>query len=123
MLSGRESTVDNVLAAMDGAGLAHIAAHGRYGGVELADGVLWPGDIDRPPRLLVLSACECALDPLLPKGTRAVVASTLPVVDEAAVGLVTSLHANLRAGSGPAEALARAQVRHGDRGFVCVGAG
>jgi CHAT domain-containing protein len=75
--------------------------------------------------VLVLSACESAglATVLLGRGVRAVVASTVPVADDAAVELMGSLHAHLRAGIGPADALARAQVRHGDRGFVCVGAG
>jgi len=46
----------------------------------------------------------------------------LPVPDRRAVGLVTSLHAGLRDGLGPAAALAAAQVGHGDLGFVCFGA-
>lgn len=122
LLGSRESTMDAVLEAMDGAGLVHIAAHGRQAGVELADGVLRVHDVDRlarPPRILVLSACECATTPVLPKGTRAVLASVVPVVDAAAVGLVLRLHEYLRAGCGPAEALARL----GGQGFVCVGAG
>jgi hypothetical protein len=36
------------------------------------------------------------------------------------VDLMIDLHANL---SRPAQALAEAQARHGDLGFVCVGAG
>jgi len=132
-LGSSVSTVDSVLDAMDGAGLVHIAAHGRYRtdapmftGVELADGTLYAYDIarlPRPPRVLVLSACECAMAPLLYQGTRAVVASTLPVLDAAAVRLVGRLHAHLRSGAAPAEALARAQRECGDLGFVCVGAG
>jgi hypothetical protein len=47
----------------------------------------------------------------------------VPVADDAALGLVTALHANLRSGLGPARALAAAQLATGDRGFVCVGAG
>ena len=120
LLGSRESTVDAVLKAMDGAGLVHIAAHGRLAGVELADGVLRVHDIDRlarPPTIVVLSACECAANPVLPKGTRVVLASTVPVVDAAAVGLVIRLHERLRAGYEPAEAVL------GAPGFVCVGAG
>jgi tetratricopeptide (TPR) repeat protein len=123
VLYSGESTVDAVLASMDGADLVHIAAHGRYRvGVELADGVLRIDNIGRllrPPSMLVLSACECAATPLLYKGGRAVIASALPVVDEAAVGLLATLHEYLRAGCGPAEAV----MRLGDRGFVCLGAG
>lgn len=135
LLTSAESTVDETLAAMDGAALVHIAAHCHYRAdaptfsyLELADGPLHGYDLDRlstRPRCLVLSACEGALaaHALLRQETTTVIASTLPVVDVAAIDLVTTLHRHLRAGTPPAHALARAQSEHGDRGFLCVGAG
>ncbi|HEV2783060.1 MAG TPA: CHAT domain-containing protein [Actinophytocola sp.] len=133
LLTGRRATVAAALSTMDGAELVHIAAHGRFRGdapsfshLELADGPLHAYDLaglSRPPRVLVLSACEGALSALPGHGTRAVIASTLPVPDDAAVELVTALHSHLRAGAAPAEALARAQAEHGHLGFVCIGAG
>jgi tetratricopeptide (TPR) repeat protein len=135
LLTGVDSTVDNVLSAMDSAGLVHLAAHGTYradapmfSSVELTGGALHGYDLDRlarAPRLLVLSACEGALAApvLLRRGTVALIASTLPVADDAAVELVATLHAQLHAGASPAQALASAQQTHGDRGFVCIGAG
>jgi tetratricopeptide (TPR) repeat protein len=128
VLTGRESTVDAVLAALDGAAVVHIAAHCHfrpdnpaYSYLELADGPLHAHAITGP-RLLVLSACEAA--PAFLRGDlTTVIASTLPVPDATAAALVTDVHEHLRGGSSPAEALAEAQAWHGDRGFVCIGAG
>jgi tetratricopeptide (TPR) repeat protein len=146
LLVGRQAKVAAVLAAMDGAELVHIAAHGRFrddqplfSAVDLADGPLFGYDVQRlrrPPRMVVLSACDAGravvhpggemmglATALLRAGTSTVVASVLPVSDRQAVGLVTRLHAGMRGGLGPAAALAAAQVVHGDLGFVCFGAG
>ncbi|HEY0806277.1 MAG TPA: CHAT domain-containing protein [Pseudonocardiaceae bacterium] len=146
LLTGRKATVSAAMAAMDGADLVHIAAHGRFrddqplfSAVELADGPLFAYDVRRlrqAPRLVVLSACDAGRSvvrpggdvmglatALLRAGTATVVASVLPVPDRKAVGLVTTLHAGLRDGLGPAAALATAQARHGQLGFVCFGAG
>ncbi|MBC6446584.1 CHAT domain-containing protein [Actinokineospora xionganensis] len=138
LVTGRESTVVNVLAAMSGAGLVHIAAHGRhhtaaprFSALALADGPLRAQDIERlpePPRLLVLSSCESGkadllglIAVLLDLGVGTVVASTLPVPDDLAVPLMTDLHERLAAGAGPAKALAGAQTAHGHLGFACYG--
>jgi hypothetical protein len=146
LLVGRQAKVGAALAAMDGADLVHIAAHGRFrddqplfSAVDLADGPLFGYDVQRlrrAPRLVVLSACDAGravvhpggemmglATALLQAGTSTVVASVLPVPDRQAVGLVTSLHAGMRGGLGPAAALAAAQVEHGHLGFVCFGAG
>jgi hypothetical protein len=146
LLVGRQAKVAAVLAAMDGAELVHIAAHGRFradqplfSAVDLADGPLFGYDVQRlrrPPRLVVLSACDAGravVNPggemmglataLLRAGTSTVVASVLPVPDRQAVGLVTAFHAGMRGGLGPAAALVAAQGSHGDLGFVCFGAG
>jgi hypothetical protein len=128
LITSRDSTVDGVRTALDGAGVVHIAAHGRYRAeaplysyLELADGPLYGHDLGAAPRLIVLSACEAALSTPLFPGTRAMIASTVPVADAAAVELVSAFYEHLQ--HGPAEALARAQVGCGDRGFVCMGAG
>jgi hypothetical protein len=144
--TGRAATVGSALAAMDGADLVHIAAHGRFredqplfSCVELADGPLFGYDVQRlprPPRLVVLSACDAGRTAVWPGGeaigmatallrcgTSTVVASVLPVPDRKAVGLVTALHAGLADGLRPAAALAGAQRAHGHLGFVCFGAG
>jgi CHAT domain-containing protein len=125
LLTGKESTVDAVLAAAGSAAMVHIAAHclyrpdnPAYSYLELADGPLHFHALSRT-RLLVLSACEAAL--ALPPGTTTVIASTLPVPDATAADLVTAFHEHLRTGDSPAQALAKAQAEHGDRGFVCHG--
>jgi hypothetical protein len=144
LLTARRATVQAVLGAMDGADLVHIAAHGQFrddqplfSSVELADGPLYGYDVQRlrkPPRIVVLSACDAGravVQPggdvmglataLLRSGTSTVIASVLPVPDRKAVGLVTALHQGMR--GGPAAALAAAQAEHGHLGFVCFGAG
>lgn len=138
LLTGEESTVASVLAAMKGAGLVHIAAHGRhhpaapqFSALSLADGPLHAYDVEglpEPPRRLVLSSCESGKADLLGLtavllglGVSTVIASTLPVPDDLAVPLMTGLHECLAAGAGPARALADAQSAHGHLGFVCYG--
>ncbi|MET0234323.1 MAG: CHAT domain-containing protein [Kibdelosporangium sp.] len=132
------SKVDPVLAAIDGADVVHVAAHGQFRGdaptfsyVRLTDGPLYGYDLarlKRAPRLLVLSACEVAkaevfASVLFERGGQALIASTVPVPDERAVELMITLHRSLQAGRSPATALAEAQARHGHLGFSCLGAG
>ncbi|MEU4743036.1 CHAT domain-containing protein [Actinosynnema sp. NPDC023658] len=129
------STVDGTLRGMVGADVAHIAAHGvresRHGVedelfsyLQLEDGPLHGHDLDGlagAPSVVVLSACESGLARvLLRRGARVVVESVRAVPDDRVVDLMVDLHANL---AQPAQALADAQARHGDLGFVCVGAG
>ncbi|MET1075587.1 MAG: CHAT domain-containing protein [Umezawaea sp.] len=132
VLTGRAATVEAALRAMDGVDVVHLAAHGHLRGdqplfssLELADGPLHGYDLDRltrPPRVVVLSACDSGLAPaFLRRGSEAVVASTLTVPDDRAPALMAAFHTGLRAGLDPAAALARAQVRHGDRRFSCFG--
>jgi hypothetical protein len=128
LITSRESTVDLVRRALDGAGVVHIAAHGRYRAeaplysyLELADGPLYGHDLDTATRMIVLSACEAALSTPLFPGIRAMIASTVPVADDHAAEMMSAFYEHLEAG--PAAALARAQAGCGDRGFVCMGAG
>jgi tetratricopeptide (TPR) repeat protein len=128
LITARESTVDGVRSALDGAGVVHIAAHGRYRAeaplysyLELADGPLYGHDLGTAPRLIVLSACEAALSTPLFPGTRAMIASTVPVADDHVAAVMSAFYEHLE--HSPAEALARAQVERGERGFVCMGAG
>lgn len=146
LLSAGESTVENVLDAMSGADLVHIAAHGVFredqpllSGLEMANGFLYGYDFDRlrvPPRLLVLSACEVGRSAARPgdrllglastvlrRGTATVIASLSQVADSATVALMADVHRGLRNGQGPAVSLAKAQATHGDHGFICFGAG
>jgi CHAT domain-containing protein len=126
------SRVDAVLAALEGADLAHLACHGRlrtdnpmFASLDLADGPLTVFDLEkleRPPAVVVLAACDVgtaavsAGDELLGltaafhrSGTRAVLASLVPVPDEAVVELMVDLHRGLAAGRPPAAALAEAR--------------
>jgi CHAT domain-containing protein len=131
VLTGPAATVTATCAALDGAAIAHVAAHGHanldnplFSALELADGPLMTYDLerlDRVPALFVLSACDslngsaCGEEllgmatALLHLGTRAVVGSVAPLPDEAALVLMRRLHAGLAAGHGVADALRRAR--------------
>lgn len=128
--TGRRAAVGPVSAALDGAALAHIAAHGhlrvdnpQFSALRMADGPLTVYDLERlgtPPALVVLSACDSGLSAvhpgdevaglaaaLLAMGSRVLVAAVMPVPDRAAGPVVLRLHHHLRAGLRPAAALAR----------------
>jgi tetratricopeptide (TPR) repeat protein len=138
LLRGGEATVDNVLAALGRADLAHVAAHGRlrsdsplFSSLVLADGALTLYDLERlgsPPATFVLPACNAALPQvtrgdevlgtataLVGLGVRSVVAPVLPVPDEATTPFVLAVHAGLRAGQAPSAALAGAVAGAGER--------
>jgi CHAT domain-containing protein len=137
VLTGPAATAGETLRALDGAGLAHIAAHGTFRAdnplfstVELADGPLTGYELERlrrPPGCLVLSACDAgrsAVRPgeeligftavLLGLGTRCLIASLLPVPAERTTDLMLDLHRRMAAGYGPARALAEAQQDFAD---------
>jgi hypothetical protein len=137
-----EPSADEALAALEGARLAHVAAHGEFRAdnplfscLHLADGPLTAYDLQRlhqPPLILVLSSCESGLTGvaagdellglaavLLAAGTRTVIASTALVPDAETRDLMLRLHAALADGASPAAALALA----GHATFVCIGAG
>jgi CHAT domain-containing protein len=140
-----------VAGALDGAGLAHVAAHGAFrvdnplfSSLQLADGPLTVYDLEglaRAPRTLVLSACDSGLSGVRPGdelmglagalfalGTGSLVASVIPVPDAATRELMVAFHQRLQAGLPVAAALAGAQVAVGRdvpvaASFVCFGAG
>jgi CHAT domain-containing protein len=145
-LTGRAASVDVVRDALDGADIAHIAAHGsfrsdnpQFSALDLADGPLTVYDLERVrrgPRLLVLSACDSGLSAVHPGdelmglasavfslGTSTLVASVVPVADDVTKALMLELHADLVKGRSPSVALAAAQRRVAADGFVCFGAG
>jgi CHAT domain-containing protein len=145
-LVGGSATAGRVLSIVDGARLVHIAAHGRFRDeqpllscLDMSDGPLYCYELDRlrrGPGIVVLSACEvgrfalrrgdelCGMSTaLLRRGTATVIASILPVPDARTAEVMVSLHAALRRGIAPAAALARAQARHGESGFLCLGYG
>ena len=132
-----EATTERVLRSIDGAGMVHLATHGRlvphnplFSELLLADGPLFAYDVERlaqAPHTVVLAACEsgrsvvCAGDELLglgamflARGSSQLVASPLPVPDAETAPLMTAFHRGVAAGRPVAEALAQAQ--HAMRG-------
>lgn len=138
VLDGDAATVSAALAALDGASLAHVAAHGHFredsplfSSLTLADGPLLVHDLQRlrhPPHRVVLSACESGvMQPvgdqellglaaaLLSMGTAGVVSSLAEVDDAATVEVMVALHRSLRKGGGLGDALLAARrVAAGD---------
>lgn len=138
LLTGPAAAVEDVLATLDGAELAHLAAHGvfrsdnpMFSHLRLSDGPLTIYDLERlsrPPSTVILSACDSGLSAvhpgeelmgltaaLLGLGTARVLGSVLPAQDEAALALMTDLYHRLGAGAGLAAALAGAQAATGDQ--------
>ena len=129
VLLGRgNATAERVLAALDGAWLAHIAAHGTFradnplfSSIQLDDGQLTVHDFERlgrAPYRLVLSSCDSGtaapvgadellglVGSLMPLGAAGIVASIVPVNDPAAVPLMLALHDALEKGAALPEAL------------------
>lgn len=128
VLSGTDATADRVLGALDGAWLAHVAAHGTFradspmfSSLRMYDGPLTVYDferLERAPYRLVLPSCDSGLlapagadellglvSSLLPLGTAGIVAGVVPLNDHAIVPLMIDLHGSLRAGLSLAESL------------------
>jgi len=133
LLEHDDARVPRVLEELDGATLAHIAAHGTFradsplfSSLRMADGPLIVHDferLDRSPYRIILSSCDTArlasvgadellglVTALLPLGTAGVVASSAPVNDAAVVELMLALHKGLSAGLSLAEALRDARA-------------
>ncbi|GGS20582.1 MULTISPECIES: CHAT domain-containing protein [Actinokineospora] len=147
VLDEDEATVDRVLSMLDGAALAHIAAHGEhepenalFSRLELVDGALFAhelGRLQRTPDHVVLAACELALNrvrpgdeplgfagALLAGGARTVIAASSRVGDRSAAAAMADYHRALTGGAAPALALAESvAVDPLRRPFVCVGSG
>jgi tetratricopeptide (TPR) repeat protein len=146
LLDGERAGVREVLAALDGARLAHLAAHGThepenalFSWLQLANGALYAHEMSllrRPPEHVVLAACELALarirpgdealgfaGALLAIGCRTVTAPLTRVGDLAAATAMTDYHKRLAAGAPPAVALAQTtEVDPLRRPFVSLGA-
>jgi hypothetical protein len=118
VLADGSATVERCLHAMDGAGLVHVAAHGRFradnpmfSALEMADGPLTVHDLEqlgRAPHRIVLSACDSGVmvpvgagellglaSALMSMGTAGILASVAPVNDEATVELMVQVHRGL----------------------------
>ncbi|MGW0196582.1 CHAT domain-containing protein [Nonomuraea sp. NPDC003201] len=136
VLGDGTATAARVLAAMDGADLVHIAAHGtfrddspQFSALRLDDGPLMVYDLERlhrAPRQVILSSCDSGqvaaigsdellglAASLIQLGTAGIVASVVPVNDLAAVPLMVALHRRLRAGSSLPAALRDARLAAG----------
>jgi CHAT domain-containing protein len=134
VLTTGAATARRVLAALDGASTAHVAAHGVFRGdsplfsaVHLDDGPLTVyefGRLRRAPHRMILSSCESGvgapvagdellgmISVLVPLGTTSLMASMVPVNDAATVPFMTDFHAALRHGAVFAEALLGARTR------------
>ena len=137
MLGHGSATAERVLAALDGAWLAHIAAHGSFradnpmfSSILLDDGPLTVHDFERlgrAPYQLILAGCDSGVaapvgadellglvSSLVPLGAAGIVASILPVNDVAVVPLMLALHDALERGAPLAEALLAARRAVGD---------
>jgi tetratricopeptide (TPR) repeat protein len=127
------ATTARVLEAIDGARLAHIAAHGTFradsplfSSLRMDDGPLTVYDFERlrrAPYRLILPACDSGLQApagadellgltssLVPLGTAGIVASVVRVNDRAAGQLMLALHRRLRGGVTLDEALRGART-------------
>jgi CHAT domain-containing protein len=144
LLVGPAARAVSVRDALDGAALAHIAAHGEFrdgnalfSRLRLADGPLMVYDLDEltvPPHLIVLSACDIGradegdavlgmAGALLALGTATVVASVTPVRDEATPVFMSAFHAAVASGERPSRALAALPRTPATLGFLTLGGG
>ena len=136
VLAEGDATSEQVLTAMDGAWLVHVAAHGTFrsdspllSALELDDGPLTVYDLERlgrAPHRVVLSSCKSAVgapsgadellgvvSALMTLGSVGVVASVVPVDDPATVPFMLELHTQMQdLPLGRALAEARRAVRH-----------
>jgi tetratricopeptide (TPR) repeat protein len=131
-LVGSAATTREVLRALDGAHIAHVAAHGsfrsdnpQFSSLQLADGQITVFNLERlkaTPRLLILSACESGVSGVLPGdellglsaavlslGTTNLMGSMVTVSDSTTAALMVELHRRLKAGETPPSALAQAR--------------
>ncbi len=134
VLADSAATAEKVLYELDGAWLAHIAAHGifradspLFSSLRMHDGPLTVYDFERlhrAPYRLVLSSCDSGVlapagadellglvSSLLPLGTAGIIAAIVPLNDQAVVPLMVDLHRYLRAGQTLAESIC--SVRRG----------
>jgi tetratricopeptide (TPR) repeat protein len=137
VLRPHEATAAASLAAIDGASLAHIAAHGffradapLFSSFALADGPLTVHEfrqLENPPDALVLSACDSGgaapigsyealglVSTLLGMGSRALLAALVPVNDQATLTVMAHVHRTVASGGTLAEGWLAARQAAGD---------
>ncbi|HUD38800.1 MAG TPA: CHAT domain-containing protein [Streptosporangiaceae bacterium] len=128
VLAGGDAAASKVLAALDGAWLGHIAAHGTFRGdspmfssLRMHDGPLTVYDfeqLERAPYQLILPSCDSGVlapagageliglvSSLLPLGTAGIVAAIVPLNDVAVAPVMVELHRHLREGRTLAESM------------------
>ncbi|HEY3090523.1 MAG TPA: CHAT domain-containing protein [Jatrophihabitantaceae bacterium] len=138
LLERDRARTEPVIAAIDGASLAHIAAHGKlrvdnpmFSELRLHDGPLTVYDFERlkrAPYRLVLSACDSGrvaavgtdellglATTLLGMGSAGVVSSITVVNDAATVPVMESIHTSLEAGADLAHAMLASRQHALDR--------
>jgi hypothetical protein len=147
VLTGPAATTGAVLAALEQADVAHVAAHGNFrsdsplfSSLLLADGQLTVYDLERlraVPSTVVLAACDAAVaavrtgdEPLgtaatlLSLGVQSVIAPVIAVPDGSTVEIMVALHQRLGTGDRPSAALAHAAGAVSPAAgspFVCMG--
>jgi tetratricopeptide (TPR) repeat protein len=130
VLAENAATTEKMLYELDGAWLAHIAAHGSFradsplfSSLRMHDGPLTVYDFEqlhRAPHRLILSSCDSGVlapaganellglvSSLLPLGTAGMIAAIVPLNDRAAVPVMVGLHQFIRSGHTLAESLYR----------------
>ena len=139
LLRGVDATVERSLEALNGAAVAHVAAHGKFredsplfSSLDLDDGPLTVHDFERlgrAPHRIVLSACESGVvapigagemlglvSAMLAMGSGGIVSSVAKVNDQATAELMLDVHAAMDDGAELGEVLLRArQAARGDR--------
>jgi tetratricopeptide (TPR) repeat protein len=145
LIRAEKSDPEDVLKALDGASVAHLAAHGHHE----PDNVLFSRldfglgplnayellGLDQPPAHVVLSACDLGRSTvevgnetlgftaaLLHAGTSTVVSSLAKVPDAMAADMMLDYHRRCAAGATPAEALAAVGEHRPWHPFVAFGA-
>lgn len=144
VLTGEAATPEAILAAIDGASVAHLAAHGEhesdnvlFSRLNFHDGPLMAYDLSQlsaPPSEVVLSACDLGRSTvnlgdetlgftaaLLHAGTSTVIASLTRVPDGVAAEMMSAYAQARSAGLTPAAALAEAGKGHSWHPFICFG--
>lgn len=146
ILTGASATPAAALAALAGAGIAHLATHGHhepdnalFSTLDLASGPLLGYDLQRlaqAPPMVVLSSCDLGLTEVRPgdetfgmvtallgAGSASVIASVARIADQTAMTVMTGYHRAVVGGHHPAAALAGTTSTDPANAFVCFGAG
>lgn len=145
LMTAEKSDPELVLQSLDGASVAHLAAHGHhepdnvlFSRLDFAQGPLNAYELlglDQPPAHVVLSSCDLGRSTiavgnetlgftaaLLHAGTSTVVSSLGRVPDDLAAEMMIDYHRRCAAGATPAEALAAVGENRSWHPFVCFGA-